>query len=359
MAGVCIINKLSARAFGERKIFDNDSCQKFTCVTFGKSNKTSAKLSFSILLIKRRIFMKASMSISKGQGSLNHNRRKFISSNVDKSRVYKNIILLDRDIKDVYKELFDSALDEYNGKQKRKDRQIKNYYEHINRSKQEKPFYELIIQLGNKDNPFELNEVSPEILTRVFREMQKRYSYLEFIGAYIHNDEHTPHIHIDYIPVAHNQKRGLSKRVSHNLAMKEMGFDDYKEFRIDLMGEFIKICKEYGIEREIMDNTNKHLSVKEFKEVKQDIEMAQNHLDSLNGEILKSKYELNRVEAEIANTEQNIPFYKRLLDKALIFIENLLGISLPINYEECETYISTELENIEKSKEEGYDDIEY
>lgn len=303
--------------------------------------------------------MKTSMSISKGQGSLNHNRRKFISNNVDKSRIYKNIILLDRDINDVYKELFDNALDEYNEKQKRKDRQIKNYYEHINRSKQEKPFFELIIQLGNKDNPFELNEVSPKILTRVFREMQKRYSSLEFIGAYIHNDEHTPHIHIDYIPVAHNQTRGLSTRVSHNLAMKEMGFDDYKEFRIDLLGEFIKICKEFGIERDEMDNTNKHLSVKEFKEVKQDIEMAQNYLDSLNDEILKTENELNRVETEIANTERNKPFYMRLLDKALIFIEKLLGISLPINYGECETYISNELAKIEKSKEEDYDEFEY
>ena len=40
----------------------------------------------------------------------------------------------------------------YNNKQTRKDRQIKNYYEKISRSKQEKTFHEIVIQIGNKDD---------------------------------------------------------------------------------------------------------------------------------------------------------------------------------------------------------------
>lgn len=51
-----------------------------------------------------------------------------------------------------YHKLFDKALDEYNAKQKRKDRQNKSYYEKISRSKQEKLFYEVIVQIGNKDD---------------------------------------------------------------------------------------------------------------------------------------------------------------------------------------------------------------
>lgn len=57
-----------------------------------------------------------------------------------------------RTIKQVYHKLFDKALDEYNAKQKRKDRQIKSYYEKISRSKQEKLFYEVIVEIGNKDD---------------------------------------------------------------------------------------------------------------------------------------------------------------------------------------------------------------
>lgn len=360
MASVCIINKLSARAFGERKAFDNDSCLKLTCVTFSKSNKTSAKLSFSILLIERMILlMKISMSITKGKGSINHNRRKFISENVDKERVKDNVILLDEDIKTIYDETFGDALDEYNSKQTRKDRKIKNYYEHISRSKQEKPFNELIIQLGNKDNPYEINEISQKVLKRIFKLMQNKYKSLVFVGAYIHNDEHTPHIHIDYIPVCHNQKRGLSTRVSHNLAMKEMGFDDYTEFRMDLMDELIKISNEYGLERDELGNTNKHLSVREFKEVSQEIEMAQSYLSELEQYATIKNKEIDRLEYEIADLEQNKPFYIRLLDKALMLVEKLLGMELPSEYEACETILDDALSNSKEIDEDEEYDMDY
>lgn len=60
--------------------------------------------------------------------------------------------LIHEDIKQTYHKLFDKALKEYNAKQKRKDRQIKSYYDKISRSKQEKLFYEVIVQIGNRDD---------------------------------------------------------------------------------------------------------------------------------------------------------------------------------------------------------------
>ena len=53
-------------------------------------------------------------------------------------------------IKDVYHELFDEALAQYNEKQTRSDRRIDDYYEKICSGKQEKPFHEIILQIGNK-----------------------------------------------------------------------------------------------------------------------------------------------------------------------------------------------------------------
>lgn len=82
--------------------------------------------------------MERTISFMNGEGSIGHNTRSFIAENVDVSRTKDNIILINEDIKQVYHKLFDKALDEYNAKQKRKDRQIKNYYEKIKRSKQEK-----------------------------------------------------------------------------------------------------------------------------------------------------------------------------------------------------------------------------
>lgn len=96
--------------------------------------------------------IKRSISGRIDKGSIGHNNRELIAPNVDKSRTHENITLIREDIQKVYHELFDKALEEYNAKQKRKDRRIKNYYEHINRSKQEKPFYELIFQIGNTED---------------------------------------------------------------------------------------------------------------------------------------------------------------------------------------------------------------
>ena len=87
-----------------------------------------------------------------GPGVIPHNRRTYTAANVDRERTKDNIEYFYRDIKEVYHELFDEALKEYNAKQTRKDRVIDDYYKKICSGKQEKPFYELIFQIGNKDD---------------------------------------------------------------------------------------------------------------------------------------------------------------------------------------------------------------
>ena len=70
-----------------------------------------------------------------GAGSLAHNRRDFVAENVDWDRVQLNICYKNENLKEVYKELFDDAVERYNVG-KRKDRQIVNYYEKIRQGKQ-------------------------------------------------------------------------------------------------------------------------------------------------------------------------------------------------------------------------------
>ncbi len=59
---------------------------------------------------------------------------------------------MNEDLKNAYHKLFNDFLKKCNAKQKRKDRQINNYYDKISRSKQEKLFYEVIVQIGNRDD---------------------------------------------------------------------------------------------------------------------------------------------------------------------------------------------------------------
>ncbi|MCM1229273.1 MAG: plasmid recombination protein [Ruminococcus flavefaciens] len=96
--------------------------------------------------------MKKTISAVIGKGSTHHNNRKIITKSVDKSKIFNNITIVQDDIKAVYHELFDDALEKYNAKQTRKDRRIKDYHEHIRHSRQEKEFHEVIFKIGNREN---------------------------------------------------------------------------------------------------------------------------------------------------------------------------------------------------------------
>ena len=96
--------------------------------------------------------MKRTISAMSGDGVVAHNRRTYLAENVDPTRTHLNIEYCHTPIEEAYNQLFDTALAEFNAKQKRKDRCIENYYEKIRDGKQEKTFYEVIFQVGNKDD---------------------------------------------------------------------------------------------------------------------------------------------------------------------------------------------------------------
>jgi hypothetical protein len=87
-----------------------------------------------------------------GTGSLGHNNRKFHTENVDPTRSELNITLCRENLRQVYEDTFGEALAAYNaGKKKTRDK-IPDYYRHIEKSKQEKLFHEVIFQIGNMEN---------------------------------------------------------------------------------------------------------------------------------------------------------------------------------------------------------------
>jgi len=124
-----------------------------------------------------------------GKGSVNHNARAFSAKNVDKERSRDNVEFCHSDIKEVYHNLFDEALERYNAKQKRSDRKIDDYYEKIRRGKQEKLFYEVIFQIGNKDDMnVQSNEgqLAKEILSKFMEQFQKRNPNLFVFSSHLH-----------------------------------------------------------------------------------------------------------------------------------------------------------------------------
>ena len=163
--------------------------------------------------------MKRTISAMVGKGSVNHNSRKFKAENVHGERSYLNIDYCNEPIKQVYHKLFDEALERYNARQTRSDRRIEDYYEKIRTGKQEKPFHELILQIGNKDDTgseTEIGEQAKAALDEYFQGFQERNPNLYVFSAHLHMDEATPHIHIDFVPFTTGSKRGLDTRVSLN-----------------------------------------------------------------------------------------------------------------------------------------------
>lgn len=163
-----------------------------------------------------------SISMPQGRGNRQHNLRNYgegkLPSNIDVTRTDQNIVWKDETITHAYHRIFDDVVAEYNAKQKRKDRQIKDYRTHILNSKNgEKEFYEDVLQWGKQEDFIEhpeWREIAKECLLEYIEGFEERNPGLELIGAYIHMDEASPHMHFDYIPVATGYKTGVQKRNS-------------------------------------------------------------------------------------------------------------------------------------------------
>ena len=153
--------------------------------------------------------------------------RKFHAKNTDPERSCLNVEYCNENVKDVYHELFDEALAWYNEKQTRSDRRIDDYYEKIRSGKQERPFHEIILQIGDKDNmgaKTENGQLAAKVLDKYMRDFQRRNPTLRVFSAYLHMDEATPHLHIDFVLYTTGSKRGLDTRVSLKQALSALGF---------------------------------------------------------------------------------------------------------------------------------------
>lgn len=228
--------------------------------------------------------MKRTISAMRGKGSLTHNRRDFIAENVDSSRTPLNVEYRNEDIRTVYHELFDNALAHYNEKQTRKDRVIDDYYEKIRTGKQEKPFEELIIQIGNKDDmnaSSENGQLARQMLDEYMQSFQQRNPTLHVFSAHLHMDEATPHLHIDFIPFTTGSKRGLETRVSLKKALEALGFTGGRKSHTEL-NQWIEsekqalasIMARHAIEWEQKGTHEEHLSVLDYKKQERSKEVA-------------------------------------------------------------------------------------
>ena len=326
----------------------------------------------------------SSVSISfstAAKGNFNHNRRtnSKVPENVDPTRTAFNKILIDKDIRQVYKEVFGEALAEYNANQvakKHPERQKKDYYSSICHDKKTEPFREAVVQIGNKDKQIPRWE-SNEILQKFLKKFQENNPQLVVVGAYIHNDEATPHMHIDYVPVA-TYSKGLKKRVSNDKALNQMGYKTWNDWKDSQMACLENLVREKGYDREYMNNSNRHIAdVEQFKRVQKEVErQANNKLEKMElPDIPAPEIKINPINKSesVRFTKAEFEQIKQVINYQQIQITSLeaqksdLNAELEINKQTINRIknkpyvlenerLSTELEKIQKVDKFGSDE---
>lgn len=218
-----------------------------------------------------------------------------------------------------YENCFGEALRKYNAAQKRKDRQKENYQKEVEQSGNgEKLFYENIVQIGKKtdtpvvDEKGKLTEdakAAIKVLERYATTFQERNPNLYLFNCVLHLDEATPHLHIDYIPVAHGYKKGMETRNSLTKALQEMGFakavsrkqNETVAWQERERAFLTELCREQGIEIEVFGIQRENLSLPEYKAAMREVEALEQRTEILDSQ--KERLEQQKEDLEQKTTE--------------------------------------------------------
>lgn len=194
-------------------------------------------------------------------------------------------------ISHAYERLFSSAVSEYNSKQQRPERKIKNYLAQVQKDAKKHPCYEMIVGVYGEECSDRLGK---EILRAYVDDWQSRNPQLELIGAYYHADEQgrAPHVHLDYIPVSSSYKKGLCVQTGLNRALKDMGYEKRGNLTAQIQWEKAEnavlehFCREAGL-------------TVEHPQLGKGVQHQTTELYKTSQELKKAKERLERTEQEV------------------------------------------------------------
>lgn len=261
--------------------------------------------------------------------NLPHNNReedevnKKESGHIDKSRIKDNVYLKQEPIEEKYEEIFGEAQEKYNDKQRRKDRKIDNYYEQVKDSKTTYVQREMIVQFGSVED-IESGKFKPEelkeMLEEYYEDFQERNPNLQVYNAVIHMDEATPHMHLNFIPVGTDYKRGMEKQVAFNRALSQQNesfnktrpFEDWRDSEIEVMDS---IMASRDIEIKEVGANHKHMSHDRYKEVKEREKVVAKREEKSDERDKKLVSQINKANEDINEKSQSLKSYEEELKK--------------------------------------------
>lgn len=268
------------------------------------------------------------ISMCQGKGSLSHNNREFTAKNIDPFRTPDNIIFVQQDLGEAYHQLFGEAVERYNARQKRNDRRIPDYFQHLfNRepsksviegANKQKSFYEHLVYIGTRDDTGVGTpdaEIAKECLREYMEGFQERNPNFYIFNAVMHLDEATPHLHINFIPIGH-YKSGLEVRNAKAKALEEMGFGKGEmannRWWIREWEVLRDICKAHGIEiSEPKKSRGYSYTVEEYGEHQDEIRRLEEEKAQVETELTDKQAECEKLDKQI---EQKADQVKAILN---------------------------------------------
>ncbi|QWH54420.1 plasmid recombination protein [Bacillus mycoides] len=240
------------------------------------------------------------------QSSLSHNNRENIHGNpgIDPSRLDENIYFVQKDIRSVYKDVFQEAVDKYNEKQKRNDRKIQDYYDKIHKNEKTHEQRELVVAVGEgKDDP-KYREAKKEALKQYAEAFQGRNPNLAVYNMVLHDDEANPHLHINYVP-NFESSRGLTRRVGMDRALQQQGVQGKGT---ELIANWRQLETVYieSLAKEQIPNferanvgSHKYMKVRQYKEYAEAVSNIENQITEISKRLPNNKITLKTKKKEI------------------------------------------------------------
>ncbi|WP_144651171.1 plasmid recombination protein [Bacillus cereus] len=261
------------------------------------------------------------------QSSLSHNNRENIYGNpgIDPSRLDENIYFVQKDIRSVYKDVFQEAVDKYNEKQKRNDRKIDDYYDKVHKDDKTHEQRELVVAIGEgKDDP-KYREAKKEALKRYAEAFQERNPNLGVYNLVLHDDEANPHLHINYVP-NFESSRGLTRRVGMDRALQQQGVEGkgrqlIAHWREAETAYIEQLAKEHipNFERANV-GSHKYMKVRQYKEyaeakstIENQVEEKETQLQTIDDHLKNVQEKTNELEVTKTSLESDVvDTYKEL-----------------------------------------------
>ena len=222
------------------------------------------------------------------------------------------------DVKKIYKDEFEKAVLEYNSRQVRDDRKIKDYFTHVSNNSKNDLAVQIIIELGDKEFWDTKDMIFKKRMTTIYKEQVR---YLEQIlpnfkvaSAIIHYDESCPHLHIVGVPIKYKSKNGMNKQVGKSDVFT-------KESLRNLQDKMRENCietynKEYSLDdilNEKMEGRNEDYVKKDYIKMKKKIKTHENNLkrakdksDKLDSSTKEVKEILNNTKVKGFNKSQYV-----------------------------------------------------